>query len=149
LSGPIEHTVFALTSPNRVVIDVPGARGGSRLRLDGVAGAVTGFRSGLRENGALRLVLDLNQTARPKSSLLPPDGQSGYRLVVDPVAPDRVAVQHAPPAPSAGPRSLVVAIDAGHGGHDPGAEGGGGTKEKAVTLQIAKRLADEINSQPG
>ena len=43
---------------------------------------------------------------------------------------------------------IVVAIDAGHGGEDPGARGSSGTKEKHITLAIAKKLRDAINKEP-
>ncbi|KGQ19970.1 N-acetylmuramoyl-L-alanine amidase [Lysobacter dokdonensis DS-58] len=50
---------------------------------------------------------------------------------------------------NAGMRPLVIAIDAGHGGQDPGARGGKGTREKDVTLAIARELARQINATPG
>jgi N-acetylmuramoyl-L-alanine amidase len=46
-------------------------------------------------------------------------------------------------------RDVVVAVDAGHGGEDPGAIGAGGTREKDVVLGIARALADRINGEPG
>jgi N-acetylmuramoyl-L-alanine amidase len=46
-------------------------------------------------------------------------------------------------------RKLVIAIDAGHGGKDPGAIGPSGMKEKDITLRIAKELASAINKDPG
>jgi N-acetylmuramoyl-L-alanine amidase len=49
----------------------------------------------------------------------------------------------------AGMRPLIIAIDAGHGGQDPGARGPSGTREKDVTLQIARRLAQQVNATPG
>ncbi|WP_229238413.1 N-acetylmuramoyl-L-alanine amidase [Dyella amyloliquefaciens] len=48
-----------------------------------------------------------------------------------------------------GERKVVIAVDAGHGGDDPGAHGPGGTLEKNVTLAVARQLADQINQQPG
>ncbi len=48
-----------------------------------------------------------------------------------------------------GERKVVIAVDAGHGGEDPGAHGPGGTLEKNVTLAVARQLADQINQQPG
>lgn len=51
--------------------------------------------------------------------------------------------------PSHAGRDIVIAVDAGHGGKDPGAHGPNGVLEKDVTLQIAQRLAEIINSQPG
>lgn len=53
------------------------------------------------------------------------------------------------PALRAGMRPLVVAIDAGHGGQDPGAHGPNGTREKDVTLAIARELARQVNATPG
>ena len=52
-------------------------------------------------------------------------------------------------APIDSGRDVVVAVDAGHGGQDPGAIGHGGTREKDVTLAIARRLAERINGEPG
>jgi N-acetylmuramoyl-L-alanine amidase len=46
-------------------------------------------------------------------------------------------------------RDVVIAVDAGHGGQDPGAIGRGGTREKDVTLAIARRLAKAIDAEPG
>lgn len=48
-----------------------------------------------------------------------------------------------------GMRPLVVAIDAGHGGQDPGARGGNGSREKDLTLAIARELARQVNATPG
>ncbi len=56
-----------------------------------------------------------------------------------------VKVEHAPAAS----RDLLIAIDAGHGGEDPGATGKGGTHEKDVVLAIARELAVQLGSEPG
>ena len=52
-------------------------------------------------------------------------------------------------APTDSGRDVVIAVDAGHGGQDPGAIGHGGTREKDVTLAIARKLAERINGEPG
>ena len=65
---------------------------------------------------------------------------------VQPGPPDVAVVK---PALQAGTRPLVVAIDAGHGGQDPGAHGPNGTREKDVTLAIARELARQVNATPG
>ena len=83
LSGPAEHRAFALSGPDRVVIDLSGSSAAADLRLDEPKGSVTSLRSGPRAGGELRLVLELNQAAKPKTFLLTPHDQYGYRLVVD------------------------------------------------------------------
>jgi len=54
----------------------------------------------------------------------------------------------APPAKPKGSQRILIAVDAGHGGEDPGAHGRGGTYEKRVTLSIARRLKAQIDAQP-
>ena len=61
--------------------------------------------------------------------------------------PRIVRAAHAPI--DSGSRDVIVAVDAGHGGQDPGAIGHGGTREKDVTLAIARALAERINGEPG
>lgn len=53
------------------------------------------------------------------------------------------------PAPAHAPRPLIIAIDAGHGGQDPGAIGLSGKREKDITLAIARELARQLNATPG
>jgi N-acetylmuramoyl-L-alanine amidase len=150
LSGAVEHRVFSLANPDRVVIDLPSSGAASGLRLDEPKGAVTALRTGARPGGELRLVLELNESAKPKSFLLAPHEQYGYRLVVDlPPAQAAPVVRRAAAPSTDGGRDVVVVIDAGHGGEDPGASGRGGAREKDVVLAIAKKLATEVNNQPG
>src|SRR5690606_1194760 len=87
--------------------------------------------------------------AKPKSFMLRPSGNYGHRLVVD-LFPEHARAT-TPPAPAArdGLRDLVIAIDAGHGGDDPGAIGPGGAREKDVVLAIAKRLASLVEAEYG
>ncbi len=150
LTTPVSHTLFALENPPRIVLDLHQAhvRGD---RLQGVTGhgPVTRVRSANRDNGDVRIVLDLSSPTRARSFLVPPDGHLGHRLVVD--LPVGQAKGAGAPAKTVAPegRDLVVAIDAGHGGKDPGAMGRGGTREKDVVLQIAKRLAARIDAEPG
>jgi N-acetylmuramoyl-L-alanine amidase len=150
LSGPAEHRVFALANPDRVVIDLPRSTAASGLSLDDPKGAVTALRTGTRPDGELRLVLELNQAAKPKTFLLMPHEQYGFRLVVDlPPAEAAPVVRRAPQTSTDRGRDVVVVIDAGHGGEDPGASGRGGAREKDVVLAIAKKLATEVDAQPG
>ncbi|HEY8522065.1 MAG TPA: N-acetylmuramoyl-L-alanine amidase [Gammaproteobacteria bacterium] len=150
LSGPVEHRVFELTDPDRVVIDLPRSSMARTPPFE-PKGYVANLRTGSRPNGELRVVLDLKQAVRPRSFLLPPSDGYGHRLVIDLLPPaDPASVTRAAPARAeASVRDLVIAIDAGHGGEDPGAIGRGGAREKDVVLAIARKLADEIRAQPG
>jgi N-acetylmuramoyl-L-alanine amidase len=155
LSAPAEHSLFTLPSPDRVVIDLRQARLQGRLGAD-LAGNphVTGIRAAPRGEGDLRVVLDLKAPARPRSFLVKPDGEGGHRLVVDLVAGGGDAGRPrsaAAPARAVEPplRDVVVAIDAGHGGVDPGAIGPAGTREKHVTLGIARALESLLRRERG
>ena len=150
LDGPGQHKLFTLSNPSRVVVDL--AQGQFALgaaKLPGGAGVVANMRGANRQDGTARLVLDLGDAARPKSFLLEPSGQFGYRIVVDlmPIDAAPVVVKKAPS--STGQRDLVIAIDPGHGGKDPGARGRGGLQEKKAVLEIGKRLAQMIDDEPG
>jgi N-acetylmuramoyl-L-alanine amidase len=151
VSGPVEHRVFSLANPDRVVIDLPNTSAPVGLTLADPKGAVTGLRTGARPGGELRLVIELNSAAKPKTFLLAPHEQYGHRLVVDlPPAQATPIVRRAPqPSATDRAREVVVVIDAGHGGEDPGASGRGGAREKDVVLAIARKLATEVNNQPG
>src|SRR5271170_2613391 len=150
LSGRAQHSLLVLKDPDRVVLDVSDARlaAGSHTPPAG-AGAVKQVRMAQRPSGELRIVLDLTHPIRAKSFLTVPNDRYGYRLVIDLAgaanADTPVKVQHAPPDA----RDLIIAIDAGHGGEDPGAIGKNGTREKDIVLAIARELALKINAEPG
>ena len=149
LTGPVEHRVFALADPDRVVIDLPNTGTASSLVSPEGRGVVTSVRTGPRAGGDLRVVLELNVAAKPKTFLLAPNEQYGHRLVVDLPAAESTPVVRRAPAPAERGRDVVIAIDAGHGGEDPGARGRAGVEEKDVVLGIARRLAEEIDTAPG
>src|SRR5687767_4285035 len=150
LSGPAEHRAFALGGPERVVLDLSASSAAATLKLDEPKGSVTALRTGPRPGGQLRLVLELNQAAKPKTFLLTPNDEYGYRLVVDlPPAHAAPVVRRALQTSTDRGRDVVVVVDAGHGGEDPGASGRGGAREKDVVLSIARKLATEVDSQPG
>jgi len=156
LSGPAVHTRFALDDPARIVVDIPNAQfNARRLRLPSGAGPVAVVRLGRQPHRAVRLVLELNRQAEAQSFSVDPAAGQGHRLVVDvggapsaatPAAPRPVVAAH---APGQSLRDLVVAVDAGHGGKDPGAIGRGGTREKNVTLAVARELVRVIDAEPG
>jgi N-acetylmuramoyl-L-alanine amidase len=148
LSGNAQHSLLVLHNPDRVVLDVSGARLSKGARMPVGGGAVKQVRMSNRP-GELRIVLDLARPIQAKSFLTTPNAHYGYRLVIDlggAVPADKpIKVQHAP----AGARDLVIAVDAGHGGEDPGAIGMNGTREKDVVLAIARELALKINAEAG
>jgi N-acetylmuramoyl-L-alanine amidase len=150
LDRAADHQLFTLTNPNRVVLDLTGGKFDlEKHQLPSGKGLVANLRGANRDDGKARLVLDLGASARPKSFLLAPNGTSGYRVVVDlePIDSAPVIVKRAPN--KAGTRDLVIAIDPGHGGKDPGARGKGGLREKDAVLQISKRFAKLVNQEPG
>ena len=84
LSRPAEHKIFTLSNPSRVVIDIkPGRITKRALPLPAGTGAVSRIRSANREDGSVRLVLDLKVPVKPRSFLLAGNGQQGDRLVID------------------------------------------------------------------
>lgn len=151
LSGPVDHALFTLSEPDRVVIDMRKARltGELRLRAESV-GPLEGVRHAPRNEEDLRVVLDLSRPSNPRSFLLRPTDDSGHRLVID-LQQEGKGTAGSPAVGEERPRSrdVIVAIDAGHGGKDPGAIGPGGTYEKDVVLAIAKRLEVLVKREPG
>lgn len=156
VSGPVEHRLFTLKNPDRLVIDLPDARADAAL-LAAVrpGGIVQRLRSGARNRKDLRLVLDLKGPVKPKSFVLKPGNKYGHRLVIDLYDASASAKHKASSASkrksshTAKLRDLVIAIDAGHGGEDPGARGRHGAREKDVVLAIARRLAKLVDREPG
>jgi N-acetylmuramoyl-L-alanine amidase len=150
LSAPVEHSVMTLQNPDRVVIDIAGARVEDAKALPEGQGFVKQLRVGAQGKGDLRFVIDLSSPASPRSFSVAPAASYGHRLVVD-LSP---LAANAPPkvvksADEAHGRDVIVAIDAGHGGVDPGSIGKSGTREKNVTLAIARRLKERIDKEPG
>lgn len=152
LSDSVDYKLFALDNPHRLVIDLQASS--AAPGFDGSAGgAILGIRTGRQDKQDLRVVLDLATAVRAKSFLLPPGDGQGHRLVVD-LEPQQAGatapvVRTVQQAMGNGDRDLVIAIDAGHGGKDPGAVGAGGTYEKNVTLAIARELKRQIDAEPG
>jgi len=144
-----DYKLFTLSNPNRVVIDLAQGSFNMRGRLPPGAGLVANLRGANRDNGVARLVLDLRDVARPKSFLLEPSGDYGYRIVVDLLPINSNAAPVIVKKVPSGSRDLIIAIDPGHGGKDPGARGRGGLLEKQAVLDIGKRLARLIDAEPG
>jgi N-acetylmuramoyl-L-alanine amidase len=167
LSGPVQYKTFTLSAPERIIIDISGAKlqgDFSQLALEN--SPIKAIRSGHFGQGDTRIVLDLASPVQLNSFLLGPEGAQGNRLVVDlghdvaahpPVqlaaAAPAAAVAKEPPAPVVDKhhpkRDIMVVVDAGHGGKDPGAIGAKGEREKDVVLSIAQMLAKRLKREKG
>lgn len=151
VSGPLDYKLFDLADPARLVLDLRASSFAGDFATPEAKGLLKAVRSG--RNGAkdVRVVFDLAEGVRPKSFLLPPADKFGYRLVLDLYPQTRPApvktVQAALPAGSQ--RDVLVMIDAGHGGDDPGSIGAAGTYEKNITLAVSRELKRVIDREPG
>ena len=155
LSGEAEVSTLILENPERFVVDLKSSRLSaslSSLPLEGTP--IQSVRSGIRKGTDLRLVFDLATAVRAAVFRLPPSDATGHRVVIDlfdlvptvtPSVPEPVLSVDA----LEDKRDIVIAIDAGHGGEDPGASGPGGLREKQVVLQIAQRLERQLGEIPG
>ena len=152
VASPVEHIIESLAQPERLVIDIKNAKLAQAIKQpasnDHYLKRVRHARRGKTD---LRVVLDLKKSVTARSFLLQPNRQYGYRLVVDLFGEEETA---APPKIIAQPdkqrsSDVIIAIDAGHGGEDPGAIGSHGTHEKEITLKVARQLAKLINQERG
>lgn len=165
--------VFTLTNPNRVVVDLQNTVGAEVVRRASTQGsAVTNLRAS-EDAAHLRMVMDI---ARPRSVSgqwisVGRNQRPQFVLSVDsaPIAQGKTVVQAAQPVTRPKPeplpvvklspgkstqmprqnRDVIVVIDPGHGGKDPGAAGRGRSREKDIVLQISRELARLVNQQPG
>ena len=172
MSGPVKYRVFELHNPRRLVIDFKDARLlQNTYNLELTKTHINQVRSANHVDKSARVVFDLSQKLNSHVFVLPPNDVYGHRLVVDLGVSEREAilamfsqdlpeilnqieaapkeVQKAPKAIAKPRRDFIVAIDAGHGGEDPGAVGLRGTREKDVVLGIAKQLRTMLNREPG
>ena len=151
LSGPLEYRTFELDAPQRFIVDLHNARLNTSLVNLTLAGSpVLAIRSGAHGEGT-RLVFDLIRPVELKSFVLAPAAGAGHRLVLDLEAKaqtNATQLAHAEQSVAKG-RDIIVVIDAGHGGKDPGAIGTKGEQEKVEALAIARQLAQKINRQRG
>jgi N-acetylmuramoyl-L-alanine amidase len=150
LSESVSHNIFTLRGPDRLVVDLKDGRlAAGFAAMPGGVGSVTNIRTGVLANGQLRVVLDLNENVRSRSFTAGPNSQYGDRLVIDLERSGALqTVKRASESYTPG-RDVVIAIDAGHGGHDPGAIGRGKTREKDVALAVSRELAARINAEHG
>lgn len=148
---PSNYKVFVLDNPQRIVVDLASSRVSTLLSRDLKArGTVRRIRYGKRNHDDLRIVLDVNgKPADVSSRIYQFKGTRRKRLVVDlgmkPITP----VESDKPVDAADLRDIVIAIDAGHGGKDPGAIGHLKTQEKEITLKIARELEKKLRRRKG
>ena len=167
LNGPLDYKLFEIANPDRIVLDIRASSFAEGFATPAGRGLLKSVRTG-KQGKDVRVVFDLAGGVRPKSFLLLPGGsarlstassalgplsvdKASYRLVVDLFPRGRskseIVKQASPPLEK--PRNVVIAIDAGHGGDDPGATGAAGTREKEITLAVARELKRLIDRQPG
>ena len=153
LDSRTDYQLFTLDNPPRVVIDLKKSSLDDSLAfVEEHAGVIDGVRHGEPDKDTLRIVLDLESKSDVRSFLLDPTGEYGYRLVVDLFPKNRTISKTTLKQVSSRQkpnRDVVIAIDAGHGGEDPGATGKNRTREKNVVLKIARELKKTIDAQPG
>ncbi|HEY9144412.1 MAG TPA: N-acetylmuramoyl-L-alanine amidase [Arenimonas sp.] len=152
LTAPADYKVFTLANPHRLVLDLSGSSVASGFRAPSPNGLVSGVRTGKPAEGDLRVVLDLGSAVQPRSRI-EREGDSA-RLIVELISNDRpsgtpAVARTLEDVIGPGERKLVIAIDAGHGGKDPGAIGPSRKYEKDITLAMARELARQVNADPG
>jgi N-acetylmuramoyl-L-alanine amidase len=133
---------------------------------------IQGIRLAMNRPGVTRLVLDLKTEVKPQLFALPPVAEYGNRLVLDlypmqaadplmallegregadaraeAMAPGMEKSRPMTRPESRGPRPLIIMLDPGHGGEDPGAIGKRGTYEKHIVLAVAKKLRRRIDQE--
>jgi N-acetylmuramoyl-L-alanine amidase len=166
---PLNFSHLLLKDPDRVVLDIEGVEFNSVLqslpgKINDNDPQIRLIRAGRFKPGVVRIVIELKGEVKPQLFSLKPVGDYGHRLVLDlyPVEPPdpllALLEKHGKGDPFAQPerklqspdiaRLVTVVIDPGHGGEDPGAVGRGGSLEKNVTLEIARRLKAKIDGTP-
>lgn len=149
LKNKPDYKYFTLSKPNRLVIDFTQTKNNVALKnLASHDPRIKLFRtSNSKSKSSVRLVLELAKSYKLTVFPLAPAGQYGSRLVVDLFDKNKPNKVQAKPKVRLG--DIVIGIDAGHGGEDPGSIGAKGTYEKRVTLAIAKKLQTLINKEKG
>ncbi|MCU7246349.1 N-acetylmuramoyl-L-alanine amidase [Pseudomonas koreensis] len=155
LSGPVRYKTFSLGSPERLIVDLSGATlSGDFSQLALENSVIRSIRSGHFGQGDTRIVLDLSEPVQLNSFLLAPQDGQGHRLVLDLIsaAPAKIAPmvpRETPTQKTHAKRDIIVVVDPGHGGKDPGAVGAKGEREKDVVLSIAQLLARRLKREKG
>ncbi|MBY0579115.1 MAG: N-acetylmuramoyl-L-alanine amidase [Burkholderiales bacterium] len=156
---PLQQKLLFIENPDRLVLDLEGAElDGELSQLPSKVGKddpyIKAIRIGRFKPGVIRIVLDLKAKVSPQIFSLAPIADYGNRLVLD-IYPSQDALmgllskpEKDAPKLQEKSRPITIAVDAGHGGEDPGAHGRNGTFEKNVTLAIARKLKNLIDDEP-
>jgi N-acetylmuramoyl-L-alanine amidase len=162
LSRPVNPRAYALTSPDRIVVDLPEVNfrldpSLGRIGTGNAAAIVKAFRFGLLAPHESRIVIDLARSACPARVESKPivDGALPSRLRIELKPCDEAAFSALGPPPddsTAAPGSSaraaqpVIVLDPGHGGADGGASGIGGALEKTLVLEFCDELKRQLES---
>jgi N-acetylmuramoyl-L-alanine amidase len=165
IDGAFSHKLFFLANPNRLVVDLSQTQLAMSIDQRRLSNAlIAQIRTGHPSPNTLRLVFDVNRRVVFKSSpWMEKGGQKGIKVDViafgkvqaldapqaTAKAPPKQAPIHVKHSPAKGFRDVLVVLDAGHGGKDPGARGPRHSREKDVVLAIALKLKRLIDREPG
>ena len=151
LGAEVKYKINTLRNPYRLSIDITKGKLKTDINKITLPGELVKKVRHSQTKDRLRVVLDLKSDVVAQDFTLKPYQKYGHRLVVDlrEKGAKKQVVKTADSSITNKNRDIVIAIDAGHGGEDPGAVGKKGTLEKTVNLQVARRLAKKIDSEKG
>ncbi|WP_102794537.1 N-acetylmuramoyl-L-alanine amidase [Bowmanella denitrificans] len=146
-----DYSYFTLSNPTRLVIDLADTSKGLDFdKIQNDSKLIKRLRySNAKDKHSIRVVFDLNEAVDTQIFSLPPTAPYGNRLVIDIGSKGETASSNVKRSDQLADRDIIIAIDAGHGGEDPGSIGYAGSYEKNVTLSVAKMLAQKIDNTPG
>lgn len=149
LSAAARYELLRLHDPERIVIDVHNSKITTTSNTLALPDPVLlSIRYGSQKDNLTRIVLDVREGVTPRTFLLNRSSSKPHRLVVDLYPKQKAVMDKTSITPANKKREIVIAVDAGHGGEDPGAIGQNNIQEKKVTLAVAKLLASKLNAQP-
>ncbi|MBF0160561.1 MAG: N-acetylmuramoyl-L-alanine amidase, partial [Magnetococcales bacterium] len=148
----VVHNLTRMTDPDRLVLELRDAEWDTNLNRESLAETVVrDMRLSTVRPGVIRAVMELKADVRPRSFMMKATGNKGDRLIIDlfrkEATEERVDRNNRPRAKRNS--DVMIVIDPGHGGEDPGATGPQGTMEKDIVFSVARKLANRINSMPG
>ncbi|MCX7120543.1 MAG: N-acetylmuramoyl-L-alanine amidase [Gammaproteobacteria bacterium] len=169
LSSVTQYRVFMMHHPDRFVVDLKNVKTFQQLHFPEYAkSAINSFRYATHRDGMFRMVFGLNSSVKPQTRVLPLDLHHQARLQITFSKANNIALPILPPPTkekvhhqkavmtdsdfdrnNKNHRNIIIVIDPGHGGKDPGASGINGTKEKNIVLSISKIIEQDIDKQPG